>query len=123
MRIPFDNFAVHCEYPFRGGERTPRTSKGINAMPKRRWPTKAKAWTYGPKGCQTSHGMPIVTAGNGHLVAMMATRNPSTGKLVAGAPRLLAAAKAAVDLLPAGPARLELEIAIAIAKGAWSDPA
>jgi hypothetical protein len=40
-------------------------------------------WMVDLAGCETSHGLPIVTKANGHLLAMLAERNEANARLIA----------------------------------------
>ena len=46
-------------------------------------------WTVNMTGCLTSHGMPIITKYNGHLLAQLAIKNEANARLIAAAPDLL----------------------------------
>lgn len=50
-------------------------------------------WHAELKGCEASHGMPIVCAANGHLVATLASRDAKKAHLLAAAPAMLAELK------------------------------
>lgn len=48
-------------------------------------------WDYDMAGCETSHGLPIITKANGHLVATLCEHSATNARLIAAAPELLAA--------------------------------
>ena len=48
-------------------------------------------WRVYPHGCDSSHGLPIITKKNGHLIAIMADRNLANARVIAAAPELLEA--------------------------------
>jgi hypothetical protein len=50
-------------------------------------------WTYNMTGCESSHGLPIITKANGHLVAELCDHNEANARLIATAPELLEALK------------------------------
>lgn len=54
-------------------------------------------WTVNGDGCPTSQGLPIIQKANGHLLAVMADRNPANAALVASAPEMLEALALAHD--------------------------
>lgn len=56
-------------------------------------------WNYSMKGCMTSHGLPIITAANGHLIASLCSHNERHARLIAAAPALLEAARQVADQL------------------------
>jgi hypothetical protein len=49
-----------------------------------------KPWLFDMEGCGTSHGLPIITKANGHLVAHLCERSIKNARLIAAAPELLA---------------------------------
>lgn len=69
--------------------------------------TVRRSWKYDKRGCVTSHGLPIVTKANGHLVAHLCERNDANGRIIAAAPDLLAALRELVAVIGPTPARPE----------------
>lgn len=56
-----------------------------------------KPWNFDMNGCETSHGLPIITKANGHLVAQLASHSKKDARLIAAAPALLSALDAVLE--------------------------